>query len=114
MINMKRIRIRKSILILGIVILVLAIGLINRKYAFPYITNTPQSCREKCPEEKYFITKRDNSNNIISYDCVNNCPTSDNVYTYLDIKTKECRVSCSNTDYFVDTVNKICYPLCDV
>ena len=32
MINMKRIRIRKSILILGIVILVLAIGLINRKY----------------------------------------------------------------------------------
>ena len=94
----------------------------NLEYSFPYDTSTnmPQACLEKCPNDKYFITQRDSTDNsITNYICVNSCPydannDGNNEYIYLDIKTKECLTSTSNDNCLLNNDDNICYPKCDV
>ena len=92
----------------------------NLEYANPFdsTNNEPQKCLEKCSNSKYYISITDStdSNIITNYECVDSCPTTttDNTYTYIDVKTNECLISCPTSKYYVDETNKKCYPKCDV
>ena len=89
------------------------IGRTNLQYSNPIPTpSSPQPCLYKCPN--YFITKKDASNNIIAYECIDECsPTdSDNNYNYIDVKSNECLSNCPTSNTI--EVNGKCYPKCGV
>ena len=81
------------------------------KFAQPLVNSQPQQCILKCPN--YFVTKTIDNTDILIKECVNNCP-SDSSHNFLDIKTKECLVSCDPDDYFIEDASKVCYPKCNV
>ena len=93
-------------------------GRSNMIFALPLdALNHPEPCIAQCPStHPYYIDIQVNNAYPITkrYECVSICPfyTDTTRYELLDIKTKECRERCLDSEYTV--ANGICYPKCDV
>ena len=87
-------------------------GRYNLEYSDPFDNNHAQKCLNKCPNPKYFISKKDDSSDasiITNYECVDDCPTP----KYIDVKTNECLESCPDSKYYIEQNGNKCYPKCD-